>query len=330
MLPSPSPSSMSIIVAAYKFRRSTSLHTLSSIPREDSSGLANDTPPSSSAVTSSEPSQSDIEELVEVDRAVSECDCPLHVQNTPGKTSMHKPRSLSKAASKAKNAARKFTQLLRKVRRPDTVRKQGGAAAQDDGISSETDRQKFIPATPRPDNAHQVFELSASPTLEPQCASYVYREVEFRPFSGSIVRALLFPLWTALVGAALLMYPKVLPRLVFRSGFTPAPISPLDRIAYYGNCAIPHVGIFVASVLSMSLFLNVGVCIALYAVIVARTASVWWRYGKRRAERMLDEATAPQEIMEWEMDMWCAYLVFAGKEELFVFPSRLKHPFKSA
>ncbi|ETW79579.1 hypothetical protein HETIRDRAFT_386078 [Heterobasidion irregulare TC 32-1] len=130
------------------------------------------------------------------------------------------------------------------------------------------------------------------------------------------LHTLFFPIWTAMVGGALLMYPESLPSLVFEKGYAPVPTSPLDRIAYYGNYAVPHVWIFIGCVVGTAL-VDPRVFGTLVLLVTLRTMHVWRGYANNRAERLLDERRQSEEIKQWEMDMWCVYLVFAGKEEQF-------------
>ncbi|KAH9041906.1 hypothetical protein EDB83DRAFT_2408906 [Lactarius deliciosus] len=66
------------------------------------------------------------------------------------------------------------------------------------------------------------------------------------PALAVVARVLFFVPWCVAVGAAIVLYPRALTRLVRL--YAPAPPTPLHRLAYHAHTAGPHVCIFAAAV----------------------------------------------------------------------------------
>jgi len=125
------------------------------------------------------------------------------------------------------------------------------------------------------------------------------------------LRAILFPGWCLLVGAAIFMHPRALHTLVFHTGYAAAIHTQRHRLAFYAQCAAAHAGIFVGAVIAVAIW-DVGVGFALAAVVISRTLSVWWSYKVPST----GDGLAMRE--QWEEDIMFIFIVFAGRENEYI------------
>ncbi|KAH8986451.1 hypothetical protein EDB92DRAFT_2116395 [Lactarius akahatsu] len=130
------------------------------------------------------------------------------------------------------------------------------------------------------------------------------------PALAAVARVLFFVPWCVAVGAAIVLYPRALTRLVRL--YAAVPPTPLHRLAYHAHTAGPHVCIFAAAVCLAAAALPGWLFRAALLGAVGVRAAVVARGFKGQIEGRGD-AEGPSE--EWREDARCVWRVLRGEEE---------------
>ncbi|KAH9020805.1 hypothetical protein EDB85DRAFT_2002946 [Lactarius pseudohatsudake] len=161
---------------------------------------------------------------------------------------------------------------------------------------------------------------STHDTLAPASATPALRESPARqpppgapwtpPALAAVARVLFFVPWCVAVGAAIVLYPRALTRLVRL--YAPPPPTPLHRLAYHAHTAGPHVCIFAAVVCLAAAALPGWLFrAALLGAVGVRAAVVARGFEEQIKGR--EDAEGPSE--EWREDARCVWRVLRGEEE---------------
>jgi len=116
--------------------------------------------------------------------------------------------------------------------------------------------------------------------------------------------------WCVAVGAAILMFPRALTRLVRL--YAAPPRTPLHRLAYHAHTSGAHVGIFAAALFLVAAALPGWLLRAALLGVVGVRVAVVVRGFKAQFEGR-EEAEGPSE--EWREDARCVWRVLRGEEE---------------
>jgi hypothetical protein len=121
---------------------------------------------------------------------------------------------------------------------------------------------------------------------------------------------LFFVPWCVAVGAAIVLFPRALTRLVRL--YAEPPRTPLHRLAYHAHTANAHVCIFAATLcLAAAALPGWLLRAALLGAVGVRAAVVVRGYKAQIEER--GDAKGPSE--EWREDARCVWRVLRGEEE---------------
>ena len=116
--------------------------------------------------------------------------------------------------------------------------------------------------------------------------------------------------WCIAVGAAIMLFPRALTRLVRL--YAAPPRTPLHRLAYHAHTAREHVGIFAAAVcLAAAGLPGWPARVALLGTVGARAAVVVWGLQAQIEGRKEVEGSGE----EWREDARCVWRVLCGEEE---------------
>ncbi|TFY61809.1 hypothetical protein EVG20_g6917 [Dentipellis fragilis] len=275
----------------------------------------------------------------------------LHNEREGGTRLLGRDGSLSRAARKAKAAAKNGIKMLKKKDSAGSLlgvmpmmvplRREGGdplvvakrhsqlsagkrvfsmpnipITPEENKAKNKKPRQRRKPAL---DLAECEAEDLADTSIREECIIDVDLDLGQVPSlprtPQAVLRTVLFPVWCFLVGGSLLLCPHLLPMLIFGTGYVPEPRTALHRLAYYAHCALPHAVIFTATLLGVALW-NAKVGAALAVTVLGRAWAVW--SGYTGVTRMGVAANTTEQVADWEEDMKCVYMVLMGKESELV------------
>lgn len=130
------------------------------------------------------------------------------------------------------------------------------------------------------------------------------------PALSAVVRVLFFVPWCVAVGAAIVLFPRALTRLVRL--YAEPPRTPLHRLAHHAHTAGAHVCIFAAAVvLAAAALPGWPLRAALLGAVGIRAAVIVLGYKAQFEGR--GDAEGPSE--EWREDARCVWRVLCGEEE---------------
>ncbi|PIL29806.1 hypothetical protein GSI_08012 [Ganoderma sinense ZZ0214-1] len=140
---------------------------------------------------------------------------------------------------------------------------------------------------------------SAPPTAAAQGAQDVASPTH-TPFPN-LLRIVLFMPWCIVVGATITLFPAHIERVVFASGYIPAP-SPrgMDRFCFWADSARDYARIFAFSLLSLFIVSPRAASIA-WALVLARFMWVWGAYACASGKRCCCVAV-PERLGEDDME----------------------------
>ncbi|KAA1466971.1 hypothetical protein DENSPDRAFT_847239 [Dentipellis sp. KUC8613] len=267
----------------------------------------------------------------------------LHNEREGGTKLLGRNGSLSRAARKAKEAAKNGIRMLKKKDSAGSLlgvmpmmvplRREGGdplvVAKRHSQLSAgkRVFSMPNIPIAPETDNAKnkkaerrhgQAEDLTETSIREEGIIDVdldLGQVPSFPRTPQAVLRTVFFPVWCFLVGGSLLLCPHLLPMLIFGTGYVPAPRTALHRLAYYAHCALPHAVIFAVTILGVALW-NAKVGAALAVTVLGRAWAVW--AGYTGVTGMAAAANGTEQVADWEEDMKCVYMVLVGKESELV------------